>query len=302
MSLTFDSGPNPNLTPGLLDLLHQEGVKATFFVLGRRVEAHPEMVRRIQAEGHVVGNHTWSHADLTTLSDEGIRDEVGSTEQALVAAGVRSSGLIRPPNGRIDARVANVLASMGLTPVNWTVWSLDWTDITPDEIVNNVLKGLRPGWTNNVMMHDGPTPSASTLQTVPRIIAAARAAGYCFATLGRDGKPVYAVPVVRATATSGYERGRRPVRVWITLDRVTARTVPVTVTTIGGTARTRKDYRRVNRVVWFPAGVTRVHVDVPVVKDRKRERREWFTIHLRGDQRSQVRTTQLRAWIVNAVR
>jgi peptidoglycan/xylan/chitin deacetylase (PgdA/CDA1 family) len=299
VALTFDSGPNPAVTPALLDVLKEEGAKATFFVKGGAVAAYPELARRISTEGHVVGNHTWSHADLTTLDEPTMRQELATTEDALVAAGVGSSGLVRPPNGHLNEQVTDVLTDMHLTPVLWSVWSYDWANITADEIVDNVLTGLHPYWTNNVMMHDGSTPSSTTLEVVPRIIDGARALGYCFSTLGRDGQPTYEVPAIHAWATSARERGRVPARVTITLDRPAARTVPVILSTFSGSAVANRDFVPVYKAVWVPAGVRRMTVDIPVVDDRKWEPTETLTIRLRGDQRSNVRTTQLRTWVVS---
>jgi peptidoglycan/xylan/chitin deacetylase (PgdA/CDA1 family) len=299
IALTFDSGPNPNVTPALLDVLKAKGVRATFFVKGNNVAAYPDLARRISTEGHVVGNHTWSHADLTTLDEPTMRQELSSTEDALVAAGVGSSGLVRPPSGRINQQVTDVLDDMHLIPVLWSVWSYDWANITADEIVDNVLTGLHPYWANNVMMHDGSTPSGTTLEVVPRIIDGARAMGYCFSTLGRDGLPTYEVPTIRASVTSARERGRIPAKVTITLDRPAARTVPVILTTLSGTATARRDYAPVSRAIWVPAGVRRITVNIPVIDDRKWERTETLSIRMRGDGRSSLRTTQLRTWVIS---
>ena len=299
VSLTFDSGPNAPVTAPLLDLLKARRVKATFFVLGRQVAAEPELARRIAAEGHVVANHSWTHRDFESLTDDEIREEITSTDGALRSAGVRPIRVVRPPSGRTDPRVDRVIRGLGFVSVNWTVSSHDWEDRPALAIIDSVIRNLHPSWTNTVLLHDGNARSAVTLKTVPAIIDRAKALGYCFTTLGSDGKPADAVPVVRATTTTGYERRRVPVRVSLALDRPTSRAVRVVVSTIGGSARARKDFRPVRRSVLFRAGSTRQTITVPVVDDHRRERREWLSVRLAGDSTTRLATRSVSASIVS---
>jgi peptidoglycan-N-acetylglucosamine deacetylase len=112
VALTFDDGPGP-YTPALLDVLAAREAPATFFVMGRRVAAAPAVVRRQCAEGHVVGNHTYNHEQLTRVSDPGIRSTVDATANAIASAGARQAPLVRPPGGATSTRVRQVLHAMG---------------------------------------------------------------------------------------------------------------------------------------------------------------------------------------------
>ena len=113
--LTFDNGPVRGNTARVFDVLRNRRVKATFFVLGRQVRANPGLVRREYREGHSVQNHSYTHADLTTLSNTGIRRELRSTNRSIVDAGVPRPYRFRPPYGATNARVRDVAASLGLT-------------------------------------------------------------------------------------------------------------------------------------------------------------------------------------------
>src|SRR5687768_8671114 len=97
VALTFDDGPNPTLTPKLLDLLASRNLKATFFVVGQNAEEYPEILKRIVREGHEVASHSWSHPNLGKMSDEGVRRELQKTDDAIVAAIGKRPTLMRPP-------------------------------------------------------------------------------------------------------------------------------------------------------------------------------------------------------------
>lgn len=188
VALTFDDGPAPT-TPGLLDILRKAKVRATFFVIGRNVTAQPQVVRREVAEGHVVGNHTWSHRDLAALSAEDQQREVDLTSEELAKVGVRTT-LLRPPYGSFDKRSRR----LGSALVLWDVDPLDWRDHDAALIARRVVSSAHRG--SIVLLHDiHPT----TVAAVPAIIQGLRAKGLTLVTvpevLGgppKTGKAYYA--------------------------------------------------------------------------------------------------------------
>lgn len=152
-AITFDDGPDPETTPAVLDLLARHGAKATFFLIGKRVAMHPEIVARIVAEGHAIGNHSWDHPALPTLTMAGVGDQLARTRTALAAAapGVAVT-LMRPPYG--DQSFASYLAArrQRLTPVVWSVVGADWADDDGPTIAARLTGGLHPGAI--LLLHD----------------------------------------------------------------------------------------------------------------------------------------------------
>lgn len=137
VALTFDDGPSPE-TEAILDALKLHNLRATFFLVGWNVEAYPEIARRIVREGHHVGNHTYSHPDLTMLTAEEVDQELGSTNDIIErVTGVRPR-FVRPPYGSTNAAVRAVMVANGLTEVIWSQDSWDWAGASPAEILNQL--------------------------------------------------------------------------------------------------------------------------------------------------------------------
>ena len=151
-ALTFDDGPDPETTPRLLDLLRQHGARATFFLIGKRVARYPELVARIAAEGHAIGNHSWDHPALPGLPGAEVADQLRRTTAAIVAACAAAPALMRPPYG--DQSFASYLAArrLGLGVVAWSVVGADWSDDKGATIAARILDGLHPGAI--VLLHD----------------------------------------------------------------------------------------------------------------------------------------------------
>lgn len=268
VAMTFDDGPDGTLTPRFLTLLRDRRVPATFFVIGENVRAHPAVTRRTSALGFTIGNQTYSHENLTRLSDAGIRSTLRRTREAIVSAGARPSSLMRPPYGAINDRVRSVVGGMGLVPVLWTVDPRDWDGRSASAIVSSTLGQLRPGRRNIVLLHDGVRNSRQTLLALPAIIRGVRARGYCFVGLGAGGAPTAAVPGVRVSDAAVTEKpGGSLLRARVTLDRAGSRASSVRVRTIAGSARPGRDYVAVDRRLRFPAGVTRRVFSVRVRDD-----------------------------------
>jgi peptidoglycan/xylan/chitin deacetylase (PgdA/CDA1 family) len=192
IALTFDDGPSPTTTPPILDLLARRDAPATFFVVGGRVDARPDLARRAAADGHAVANHTYWHERLTTLSDGDILRTVTRTDRAVRDAGVAPLRLVRPPYGATSTRVRSVLAEGGFGHVLWSVDPRDW-ERTSTSIRAHVLANLRDGAI--VLLHDGSSNSGQTAAALPAIIDGARQQGYCLTTLDDAGRLVREIEV-----------------------------------------------------------------------------------------------------------
>jgi peptidoglycan/xylan/chitin deacetylase (PgdA/CDA1 family) len=167
--LTFDDGPHPVHTPGVLDALSRYGAHATFFQIGSCVASHPELTRRAVAEGHAVGNHTWSHPDLSQLDRAAFAAEIGPTSAALTEILGQAPTLFRPPYGRLSGTTREDAAEAGLETVLWDVDPEDWDCPGVDAIVSRVLDNVRPG--SIVLLHDGGGDRSQTVAALGQILA-----------------------------------------------------------------------------------------------------------------------------------
>lgn len=183
-ALTFDDGPSPD-TARVLDVLKRENVKATFFLCGANAERYPELVRRIRDEGHVIGNHTYSHPWLYLKSEAVIAAEIDRTQDVLERVSGRRPTLFRPPFGVRWFGLWPLLRERGLTMVMWNDRAVDGGEGAAG-LVRTALGGLRPGAI--VLLHDGDEARGradreSTVRALPAIIRGARAAGYTLVPL-----------------------------------------------------------------------------------------------------------------------
>jgi peptidoglycan/xylan/chitin deacetylase (PgdA/CDA1 family) len=177
VALTLDDGPVKN-TSKVLDALAAKGAHATFFVLGSMAKKRPALLRRMIAEGHAVGNHSWDHPMLFRLSSGKIRSEFARTEKALTAAIGDHHMLVRTPFGQQDKRIRKILGKMGSPVIMWSVDPQDWKDRKTDVVIRRVVKATRRN--SIVLMHDvWPTTRAA----VPTIIAKLQAKGYVLVTV-----------------------------------------------------------------------------------------------------------------------
>jgi peptidoglycan/xylan/chitin deacetylase (PgdA/CDA1 family) len=199
VALTFDDGPARGVTRRLLRILEDRRVPATFFMVGSRVESSPRSARRVARAGFTIGNHTWSHRELTRLSDRASRHELRSTARELRRDGISPSTLMRPPYGTIDARVRRDVRDLRLVPVLWNVDSNDWRGGSTRQIADSILHQLQRHRDNIVLQHDGVRNSPASIAAVPRVVREARRRGYCFGSLGPRGH-IAAPPAVNAPA------------------------------------------------------------------------------------------------------
>lgn len=161
IAMTFDDGPHPVHTPRLLDMLKRRNIRATFYVIGHKVERYPHIIRRIVAEGHEIGNHTWKHDNLTKLSNaQIIADLQRSTNAIAKVTGVRPRTM-RPPYGALySAQRQMVYNRLGMPSILWDVDPQDWKRPGPSVVSSRIVNGTKPG--SIVLAHDlhGPTVDA----------------------------------------------------------------------------------------------------------------------------------------------
>lgn len=168
--LTFDDGPTPEITHSVLDILDEYNAKATFFLIGKNVEAHPEIVQAVLDAGHSIGHHSYSHVNGWKL------DRRAYIEDVERAAALVESDLFRPPYGRISPRKAKAL-SKKYRIIMWTILSGDFdTEISGADCVNNVVNTLKPG--DIVVFHDSVKAWPRLKEALPKILQHIQAKGW----------------------------------------------------------------------------------------------------------------------------
>lgn len=178
VSLTFDDGPSRENTPRILDVLEHYGVHATFFVLGGRAERMPDLVVRIDAAGHDVGNHSWSHPSFRSLWHSQIRDELCRTGALIEDQIGKRPGLFRPPFGRYAPSAIPLVGALGYDMVLWTIDSLDWGENDPSIIARRVVADAEAG--SVVLLHDR---RSVTVHALPQIIEGLQARGFAITSV-----------------------------------------------------------------------------------------------------------------------
>jgi len=198
IALTFDDGPDQECCPQIVDVLNQFNVKATFFVLGNRLEKNKDIVKKIYASGHQIANHTYSHLDITELSNEQIIEEVEKTNNLIKSIIDKTPLFFRPPFGYIDERSLNCL-SFEYKVATWSASMKDWSDDTKAENIidhfnSNYLRDQRTG--DVVLMHSVER-NVETLKALPVVLTNLINAGYEFVTVGElVGIPTYKEDVI----------------------------------------------------------------------------------------------------------
>lgn len=177
IALTFDDGPHFGLTEKLLDILRTERVHATFFVVGKEVDLHPELAREELADGHELANHTYSHLRLPSLTPDQVEAEMRGGALAVTRAVGAPTRLFRPPGGEYDEVTLNVLKRLGYVMVLWTEDPGDWARPSAAVLERRVLDNVENG--SIILLHDG---IPETMQMLPDLIHKLKARGYRFVT------------------------------------------------------------------------------------------------------------------------
>jgi peptidoglycan/xylan/chitin deacetylase (PgdA/CDA1 family) len=186
VALTFDDGPNPPYTDQVLNILKEYGVRATFFVIGKKVEENPEVAERIVREGHIIGNHTYSHPNLVVHKVSRITWEIERAEEAIYKATGEHPYLFRPPVGFKRPAVLRAAKSKGYIVISWSQRCYDWKKRqTSEKIAQKHNVKMENGAI--ILLHDGgPGGTANrsaTVQALPKIIEEGQRQGYRFVTV-----------------------------------------------------------------------------------------------------------------------
>lgn len=184
VALTFDDGPDPVDTPKLLDLLREKGVKATFFVVGKRADQHPEIVRRAWAEGHLIANHTWSHHPLFCfLLPRRLRSEIERGAESIRRICGSRPRLFRSPVGLRHPLLAPYLEDAGLEYISWRIRTRDTLTANSSVLARRILSKAASG--DIILLHDRlPGGTDAMLKALPQVIDALREQGFQFVLAG----------------------------------------------------------------------------------------------------------------------
>ena len=181
VAMTFDDGPHPQNTPKLLDILRERNIKATFYVIGRNVELYPEITRRIVAEGHEIGNHTYTHGNMTKMSDAKVRKELDTTRDAIAGAtGVKPRTMRPPYGGLLQSERSWIGSEYGYPTIMWAVDPRDWQRPGPAVVTSRILSATTPGAI--VLAHDLHAP---TVTAMPATLDGLLKKGYQFVTVSQ---------------------------------------------------------------------------------------------------------------------
>lgn len=177
VALTFDDGPDARSTPALLDLLREAKVAVTFFCIGKKVAANPELTARILREGHRLENHSYAHSHFTNFfTGAQLHAELTQTQTAIQRAGGVAPKYFRPPMGLSNPRVFRAARGLGLKVIGWTTRGLDTKLTEPQKIVARIARRLKPGAI--ILLHDGNIPADRLVVTVKRLLATLRTLDY----------------------------------------------------------------------------------------------------------------------------
>ncbi len=189
VALTFDDGPSPEWTPRILEVLKQSQAKATFFLLGKHVQAYPEIARLILKQGCEVGNHTFNHRIILNLDYDRIRKEVKDTEKAIKDATGVTTVFFRPPKGWVTDKDKKIIKELGYETILWSLNSKDWVTFDDKYIVRFLLKRVQPG--DIILFHDSGGVFGTeggnreeTVKAVRMLVEKLKARGYIVTTVG----------------------------------------------------------------------------------------------------------------------
>ena len=180
VALTIDDGPSPTYTPQILQLLASYGITATFSMIGRNVAAYPSLAREVSAAGHMVVNHTWSHANLPLLAPVAQADQMTRASAVIQQATGQKPAMFRAPYGAWSPAVLAQCRQLGLTPLDWSVDPRDWARPGVSAIVANIMRNTRTG--SIILEHDGGGNRSQTVAALTFVLPRLLAQGFRFGT------------------------------------------------------------------------------------------------------------------------
>ncbi len=183
VALTFDDGPESEITPQILDVLDEYNIKATFFIVGQNAAKHTDVLKDIHDRGHEIGNHSWSHKYLPKISKQSKKGEILKTEELLMEVLGEYAPVFRPPYGAVKAQDKQLIDSLGYKVVNWSVDTRDWAGTSNEQIMKYVKQQLGPG--GIILMHNSGETGVvkNTVNVLPTIIDWVIEQGYEFTTV-----------------------------------------------------------------------------------------------------------------------
>jgi cellulose synthase/poly-beta-1,6-N-acetylglucosamine synthase-like glycosyltransferase/peptidoglycan/xylan/chitin deacetylase (PgdA/CDA1 family)/spore germination protein YaaH len=269
VAITFDDGPDPEWTPVLLDILKEEGVSATFFLIGANMEKHPELVQRIVREGHLIGNHTYTHPNIAEVSEERARLELNATQRLIESITGQSTILFRPPyNADTNPHTVEELVPIGIAQrmgyltVTMDIDPEDWARPGVETMLERVRMGRRDGG-SIVLLHDAGGDRTQTLEVLPEIIHYLRARGETILPLAEILKipaaqlmppvPANQQPIIRMISDGGFEIIHAVSNfLWALLILATALTLLKTLLVMGLALRNRRAERLARAAADWP--------------------------------------------------
>ena len=181
IALTFDDGPSLQNTEEILGILKEYGIRATFFVIGENAAADPERIRMIHEAGHEIGNHTYTHAYISKIKPEQLREEIRKTEAVLKEITGEKPNVFRPPGGYYDKASLAVLEEMGYKSILWSLDTRDWSMPKSDTIVSKIEENAVGG--DIILFHDLNDKRLPTPEALKRILPYLKENGYEFVTI-----------------------------------------------------------------------------------------------------------------------
>jgi len=181
IAMTFDDGPHPRNTPRLLDILRKRNIKATFYVIGKNVKTYPSLTRRIVAEGHEIGNHTWTHGKLSAMSQAAVYNELERTRKTIISATGVQPRTMRPPYGALlQSQRRWIHGKFGYPTILWAVDPRDWQRPGPSVVTQRILSNTKRG--SIVLAHDLHAP---TIDAMPGTLDGLLKRGFKFVTVSQ---------------------------------------------------------------------------------------------------------------------
>ena len=183
VALTFDDGPSPVYTQKIMKILDKYHIKGTFFVVGQRAQSYPKYLKALVADGDIIGNHSYSHPQVSKLRGDKLYKEVVAPENIIYKITGEKPLLFRFPYGAENKRVKQYVSSQGLTPVHWGYSPQDYTRPGAGVIASRVISHARSGQV--ILLHDGPKQRQQTVDALPKIIEGIKKKGLGFSVLCR---------------------------------------------------------------------------------------------------------------------